>query len=83
VGSKTFDGVWFVAYSHDHPPPHVHGSYAETEVVIELGPNEVRFARRRDHTRPSNAKMSDVKKIMSIAAKHRDELQALWEATHG
>ena len=83
MGSKTFDGVWFVAYSHDHLPPHVPRRYAETEVIIELGLNEVRFARRRDHTRPSNAKMSDVKKIMTIAAQHRDELQALWEATHG
>jgi len=83
VGSKTFDGVWFISYVHDHPPPHVHGVYAETEVVIELGPDEVRFARRRDHIRPGNAKMSDVKKIMTVAAKYRAELQALWEATHG
>ena len=83
MGSKTFDGVWFSAFSHDHPPPHVHGRYAETEVVVELGINEVRFARRRDHTRPQNAKMSDVKKILAVAAKYRDELQALWEATHG
>jgi Domain of unknown function (DUF4160) len=83
VGSKTFDGVWFISYVHDHPPPHVHGRYAETEVIIELGLNEVRFARRWDRIRPRNAKMSDVKKIMSVAAKYKDELQALWEATHG
>ena len=83
MGSKTFDGVWFSSYSHDHLPPHVHGRYAETEVVIELGLNEVRFARRWDHTRPPNAKMSDVKRIMTVAARHRAELQALWEATHG
>lgn len=83
MGSKTFDGVGFVAFSHDHPPAHVHGRYAGVEVVVELGVNEVRFARRRDHTRPANAKKSDVKRIMTVAAKYRDELQALWEATHG
>ena len=83
MGSKTFDGVWFSSYSDDHPPPHVHGRYAETEVILELGLDEVGFAHRRDNIRPRNAKMSDVKKIMTVAAKHRDELQALWEATHG
>ena len=83
MGSKTFDGVWFACYSDDHPPPHVHGKYAETEVIVELGVDEVRFAGRRDHTRPRNAKASDVKKIMTVAAKYKDELQALWEATHG
>jgi hypothetical protein len=36
AGSKTCDGVRFVAYPKDHPPPHVHGSYAETEVILEL-----------------------------------------------
>jgi hypothetical protein len=25
MGSKTFDGVWFISFSRDHPPPHVHG----------------------------------------------------------
>jgi hypothetical protein len=28
VGSKTFDGVWFMAYTKDHLPPHVHAFYA-------------------------------------------------------
>jgi hypothetical protein len=83
VGSKTFDGVRFSAYADDHLPAHVHGKYAGTEVVIELGEDEVRFARRWDHTRPRNAKASDVKKIFSAAARHRAELKALWEVTHG
>jgi hypothetical protein len=36
VGSKTFDGVRFAAYTDDHPPPHVHGFYAGVVVVMEL-----------------------------------------------
>jgi hypothetical protein len=38
--------AWFVAYSHDHPPPHVHGFYAEVEVLLELVDGTVRLAQR-------------------------------------
>jgi len=27
VGSRTFDGARFAAYTDDHPPDHVHGLY--------------------------------------------------------
>lgn len=36
MGSKTYDGVRFMVYPLDHPPPHVHGFYAEVEVILEL-----------------------------------------------
>jgi hypothetical protein len=36
VGSKTFDGVWFISFSHDHLPPHVHGGYGETTVTVDF-----------------------------------------------
>jgi hypothetical protein len=39
VGSKTSDGVWFISYSHDHAPPHVHGDYGRVRVVVELLPD--------------------------------------------
>jgi hypothetical protein len=84
VGPKTFDGVWFVAYSHDHPPPHVHGRYAETEVIIDLLPDgTIRRSGRGDSVVPSNAKRSDVRKILEVAAAHAAELKELWEKTHG
>jgi len=41
MGSIRFEGVRFEAYSNDHDPMHVHGFYAEVEVILEL---------RRDRT---------------------------------
>lgn len=49
MGSKTFDGVWFEAYSLDHPPPHVHGFYAGVEVVVELTDLGVRLSPKQSH----------------------------------
>ena len=84
MGSKTFDGVWFISYVHDHPPPHVHGQYAETRVIVDLLPGgAIRKSRRRDVVRPVNAKRSDVRRILEVAAVHSAELKELWEKTHG
>jgi hypothetical protein len=84
VGSKTFDGVWFVSFSHDHPPSHVHGHYAEAIVIVDLLPDEtIRESARRDAIQPANAKRSHVKHIMDVAAIHSKELAQLWERTHG
>ena len=84
MGSKTFDGVWFAAYSHDHPPPHVHGRYGDIQVVIDLlAGGKVRRSGRWDAVRPANAKRSDVRRILEVAAAHAAELMELWEKTHG
>jgi len=84
VGSKTFDGVWFISYAHDHLPPHVHGAYAETVVIIDLLPNGiVRKADRWNAITPRNAKSSDVKKILDVAAENAEALWKLWETMHG
>lgn len=83
MGSKIFEGVRFAAYSDDHLPAHVHGFYAETEVLVEFPGSEVRLSPRVDSTRPVNAKRSDVKKILAVAEKNAEELVRLWEAVHG
>jgi hypothetical protein len=84
VGSKTFDGVWFAAYSHDHPPPHVHGQYADVQVIVDLLPDgSIQESDRRDAILPSNAKRSDVRHILEVASANGGELLALWRATHG
>ena len=84
MGSKTFDGVWFISYSDDHPPPHVHGSYAETVVLVDLLPDgTTRQSARGDAVQPENAKRSDVRHILKTAQAHAAELRALWEKTHG
>jgi len=85
VGSLRFDGVWFVAYPEDHEPRHVHGFYAETEVIVELreiNGKEVALADRTDAVRPGNTSRSDVKHILRVAAAHFDELVKLWEESH-
>jgi hypothetical protein len=84
VGSETYDGVWFTSYSHDHPPPHVHGQTAGIEVVIDLLPNgKVVKSRRTNSVKPINAKRSDIRRILAVAATHVSDLQKLWERTHG
>jgi hypothetical protein len=81
VGSKTFDGVRFAAYTDDHLPPHVHGFYASAEVIMELifKDKKVRLARRPDNIKPPNAKKSDVKRIRRAAKDHTAELIKLWK----
>ena len=83
VVSLRVGAVRFVAYSNDHPPRHVHGFAGETEAIVDLRfDGSVALARRDDAVRPANAKRSDVKKILSAAAEHFEELAALWEAIH-
>jgi hypothetical protein len=79
-----FDGVLFVAYSNDHEPRHVHGFASETEVIVDLRlDGTVAMSNRNDAIRPSDAKRSDVKKILNVAARHFEELAKLWEEIHG
>lgn len=84
MGSIKFEGVLFVAYSNDHAPRHVHGFAAETEVVVDLRfDGTIALSNRNDAIRPSNAKRSDVKKILRAAARHFEQLAELWEQIHG
>ncbi|HEY5330452.1 MAG TPA: DUF4160 domain-containing protein [Acidobacteriaceae bacterium] len=82
MGSKRFDGVRFFAYSDDHLPLHVHGFYAEVEVLIDLliAERAVRLSDRDNNPWPQNAKRSDVNHVRRVARKHFDELVTLWEA---
>ena len=85
VGSIRFDGVRFVAYPEDHEPCHVHGFYADTEVIVELRRgvrNEVAKANRRNAVRPGNANRADVRRILLVATAHIDDLMRLWESAH-
>jgi hypothetical protein len=84
VGSKTFDGVWFISYSDDHLPPHVHGHYAGVEFIFDVLPDgSIRQSDRAKAVRPAGAKQSDARRILQVAKMHGDELMAVWEATHG
>ena len=84
MGSLRFDGILFVAYSNDHSPRHVHGFAGETEAIVDLRMDGwVALANRSDAIRPANAKRSDVKRILRVAAAHYEELAALWEEIHG
>lgn len=84
MGSKGFEGVTFRAYPNGHEPRHVHGFYAEVEVIVDLRlDGTVALANRTDAIRPSNASRSDVRHILNVAAKYFEELVALWEEHHG
>jgi hypothetical protein len=49
----------------DHVPRHVHGFYADIEVIVDLRPDgAVSLAMRTDAIRPSNGSKSDVRHIL-------------------
>ncbi len=84
MGSLRFDGVRFTAYTMDHEPRHVHGFYAEVEVIVDLRRDgNVSLAVRTDAIRPSKGSKSDVRHVLAVAARHFDELVSLWEKHHG
>ncbi len=83
MGSQTFEGVRFQGFTDDHDPPHLHGFYAEVEVLVELLNGSAYLANRDDAVRPLNGKRSDVAHVLRTAAKHADELLALWRAARG
>ena len=82
MGSLRLDGVMFVAYPLDHEPRHVHGFYAETEVIVELRQRSIALANRTNAVRPGNSSRSDVRRVLEVAAAHFDELVELWEEPH-
>jgi hypothetical protein len=80
MGGIRFEGVRFFAYPLDHEPPHVHGFYAEIEVIVRLHlDRSVSLSDRKDAVSPNNGSRSDVKHILAVAAEHFDELAVLWE----
>jgi hypothetical protein len=83
VVSIRFGGVRFIVYTNDHPPRHAHGFSGECEAIIDLrSDGNVALAKRADAVRPANAKRSDIKKILSAAAAHFEELALLWGSIH-
>ncbi|CAN5518444.1 hypothetical protein BH10ACI4_BH10ACI4_01400 [soil metagenome] len=73
-----------MAYPNDHLPRHVHGFYAETEVIVDLNADlSVVIADRKNAIRPSNAKKSDINRILTSAAYNIEALIELWEGVHG
>jgi hypothetical protein len=84
MGSIRFGGVRFTAYTMDHEPRHVHGFYADVEVIVDLRTDgKVSLASRTDAVRPGNGSKSDVRHVLTVAARHFDDLVSLWEKHHG
>ncbi|MFB3813921.1 MAG: DUF4160 domain-containing protein [Terriglobales bacterium] len=83
MSSRRFGSVKFICYPQDHVPRHVHGFQGEAEVIVDLREDgAVGLADRPDAIRPGNAKRSDVRKVLRVAAEHFEELVALWEEIH-
>ena len=62
MGSLRFNGVRFTAYSMDHAPRHVHGFYADVEVIVDLRVDgKLALANRADAIRPSNGSKADAR----------------------
>ena len=72
MGSIRFDGVRFVVYTMDHEPRHVHGFYAEVEVIVDLrADGKISLADRTDAIRPSNASKADVRHVLNASCAER------------
>jgi hypothetical protein len=57
---------------------------ARPEIVVDLLlDGNIALADRNDAVRPANAKRSDVRPILQIAAENFELLAALWESIHG
>jgi hypothetical protein len=84
MSSIRLEGVRFVVYTMDHEPRHMHGFYAEVEVIVDLlADGNVSLARRTDAVRPGNGSRADVRHVLAVAATHFDQLLLLWEKHHG
>lgn len=76
-------GNYFRLYPDDHAPRHVHARYSGMIAIIDLRlDGTVALANRVDRIRPVNAKRSDVKRVLSAAQEHFDELVLAWEEMH-
>jgi hypothetical protein len=83
VSSVRIGGIIFQIFPVDHEPRHVHALYAGIALIVDLlDDRTVALANRPDRISPGNAKRSDVKKILRVAAAHFDELVAAWERMH-
>jgi Domain of unknown function (DUF4160) len=84
VSSITIECVRFTVHSNDHLPCHIHGAIGGTLVIVDILPSgDVQLARRTKAIRPKNAKKSDIRQVLNIAAEHSKELRTLWEKVHG
>jgi hypothetical protein len=68
IETDGFDPVRqrFAAYTMNHMLRHVHGFYADIEVIADLrADGNVSLAKQTDAIRPSNASKSDVRYILA------------------
>jgi hypothetical protein len=83
LGTVRIGGICFRLYPDDHVPRHVHAEYSGMEAIVDLRVDgTVALANRVDRIRPVNAKRSDVKRVLSAAQEHFDELVLAWEEMH-
>jgi hypothetical protein len=83
MSSRKIDGVRFCVNSNDHPPRHVHAQIGDSRIIIDLKESGgVDLADRKDRVTP-NAKKSEVRKALKLAAANFKVLTELWEKTHG
>jgi hypothetical protein len=58
---------------------HVHGFYAEVEVIVERRDGTVLLADRKDAVRPRNGSKADERHVLAVASIHFDGLIVLLE----
>jgi len=82
--SLRFDGVRFMVYVDDHPPPHVHARHAEVAVILDLiAGGGIAISRRAFAVRPPNAKQNDLNRVLRVALENESALRDLWRSLYG
>lgn len=69
------DGFDVTVFTNDHEPPHVHVFKADSELIVNLSPIQI-----RDNYRMSKR---DARKALRIVTSRRDELLDAWDQIHG
>jgi hypothetical protein len=81
VTTIRIGGVRFKVYPQDHLPMHVHADYQGIQVIVDLTAEAtVSLADRDNAVQPGNAKRSQVRHILNLAAANFDTLVAAWRA---
>jgi len=73
------DGLQFVIWLNDHPPPHVHVFSGEAEAKIELGETDG-YPRLIENRR---MRRNDLAKALKCVFEHRSMLLQKWSEFHG
>jgi hypothetical protein len=74
VAISQFFGITVSMFFNDHPPPHVHATYNEYEIVVRISPPRIMSGAAPVRVR---------RMVLAWCSLHQAELLANWERCRG